>query len=150
MFFFSHQVGIAAVQLAKYLGLRVIGTASTEQGQKAVRDVGADLVFNHKQEGYLQEITVRLIIFTLQKIKLNDFQQDATKDNGGGELVIEMLANVNLQSDLELLKKSVGRAVVVGNRGTINVNPRLLMTKETSVHGVTLGGSTDVRRKKNR
>lgn len=150
MFFFSHQVGIAAVQLAKYLGLRVIGTASTEQGQKAVRDVGADLVFNHKQEGYLQEITVRLIIFTLQKIKLNDFQQDATKDNGGVELVIEMLANVNLQSDLELLKKSVGRAVVVGNRGTINVNPRLLMTKETSVHGVTLGGSTDVRRKKNR
>ena len=61
-----------------------------------------------------------------------------------------MLANVNLQSDLELLKKSLGRAVVVGNRGTINVNPRLLMTKETSVHGVTLGGSTDVRRKKNR
>jgi hypothetical protein len=56
-----------------------------------------------------------------------------------------MLANVNLNSDLQLLKSKVGRVVVVGNRGTIDINPRLLMTKETSVYGVTLFSSTDVR-----
>jgi len=49
--------------LAKALGLRVIGTASTEQGLQAIRDQGADLVFNHKQEGYLKEISVGFIFF---------------------------------------------------------------------------------------
>jgi NADPH2:quinone reductase len=52
------QVGIAAVQLAKAHGLYVIGTASTEQGLQAVLDQGADLVFNHKKEGYLKDIAV--------------------------------------------------------------------------------------------
>ncbi|CAF4694263.1 unnamed protein product, partial [Rotaria magnacalcarata] len=49
-------VGIAAVQIAKACGLRVIGTASTDQGLQAILDQGADFVFNHKQEGYLKEI----------------------------------------------------------------------------------------------
>lgn len=57
------KVGIAAVQLAKALGLRVIGTASTEQGLQAIRDQGADLVFNHKQEGYLKDIAVGCLCF---------------------------------------------------------------------------------------
>ena len=57
-FLLSFKVGVAAVQLAKSLGLRVFGTASTEQGLKAVRELGADLVFNHKQEGYQQDILV--------------------------------------------------------------------------------------------
>ena len=56
-----------------------------------------------------------------------------------------MLANVNLNTDLQLLKSSVGRIVVIGNRGTIDINPRLLMAKETSICGVTLFSSTEVR-----
>jgi NADPH2:quinone reductase len=56
-----------------------------------------------------------------------------------------MLANVNLNADLQLLKSSVGRVVVIGNRGTIDINPRLLMGKETSVYGVSLSGSSVVR-----
>ena len=56
-----------------------------------------------------------------------------------------MLANVNLNNDLELLRPRVGRVIVVGNRGTIDINPRLLMTKETSVRGLTLFSSTEVR-----
>ena len=55
-----------------------------------------------------------------------------------------MLANVNLNSDLQLLKSNVGRVIVVGNRGTIDINPRLLMMKETSIHGMTLFHSTNV------
>ena len=60
-------------------------------------------------------------------------------------MIIEMLANVNLNNDLQILKAKVGRVVVVGNRGTIDINPRLLMTKETSIHGVTLYSSSEVR-----
>jgi hypothetical protein len=56
-----------------------------------------------------------------------------------------MLANVNLNSDLQMLKSQVGRVVVVGNRGTTEINPRLLMTKETSICGMSLSGSTIVR-----
>lgn len=56
-----------------------------------------------------------------------------------------MLANVNLNTDLQLLKSSVGRVVVIGNRGTIDINPRLLMAKETSICGVTLFSSSEVR-----
>jgi len=119
----SGGVGIAAVQLAKLHGLRIIGTASTEQGLQAVRDQGADFVFNHKQEEYQKDIV------------------NAT--NGEGvDLIIEMLANVNLNSDLQLLKTN-GRVIVVGNRGTIDINPRLLMAKETSIHGMTLFHSTN-------
>jgi NADPH:quinone reductase-like Zn-dependent oxidoreductase len=40
--------------------MRVIGTASTEKGLKAVRDFGADVVCNHKQEGYVKEIMVNV------------------------------------------------------------------------------------------
>ncbi|CAF1362430.1 unnamed protein product [Adineta steineri] len=121
----SGGVGIAAVQLAKSLGLRVIGTASTEQGLQAVHDQGADLVFNHKQEGYLKDIST-------------------TSVNGGGvDLIIEMLANVNLNNDLQILTSKVGRIVVVGNRGTVEINPRFLMTNETSICGITLSSSSD-------
>ncbi len=56
-----------------------------------------------------------------------------------------MLANVNLNNDLQLLKSNVGRVVVVGNRGTIDINPRFLMTKETSIYAVGLSHSSEVR-----
>ncbi|UJR21504.1 hypothetical protein I4U23_024590 [Adineta vaga] len=121
----SGGVGIAAVQLARTLGMRVIGTASTEQGLQAIRDQGADLVFNHKQEGYLKEIAT------------------ASINNEGIDLILEMLANVNLNADLQLLKSCVGRVVVIGNRGTVDINPRLLMAKETSICGVTLFSSNE-------
>ncbi len=71
--------------------------------------------------------------------------QNATTNGEGVDLVIEMLANVNLNSDLQMLKSQVGRVVVVGNRGTTEINPRLLMTKETSICGMSLSGSTLVR-----
>ena len=56
-----------------------------------------------------------------------------------------MLANVNLNNDLLLLKSNVGRVIVVGNRGTIDINPRLLMIKETNICGITLLSSSEVR-----
>jgi NADPH2:quinone reductase len=67
--------------------------------------------------------------------------------NGEGvDLILEMLANVNLNTDLQLLKSHTGRVVVIGNRGTVDINPRLLMAKETSICGVMLHSSSPVRR----
>ena len=120
----SGSVGIAAIQLAKAHGLKVIGTAGSAEGLELVSKQGADHVFNHKETDYLE--------------KIKQFFPD------GLDLILEMLANVNLNNDMQILRWKRGRVVVIGNRGTIDVNPRLLMAKETLVTGVTLFTSDEV------
>ena len=111
-------VGVAAVQLAKARGLRVIGSGGTDAGLAAVRANGADLVVNHKTAGYTNEI------------------MDAT--NGRGvDLVVEMAAHVNLDRDLGLLAK-FGRVVVIGNRGKTEIDARQAMGRDAAILGMTL------------
>ena len=50
------------MQLAGSYGMRVLGTAGTSDGEKAVKQAGASLVFNHRQEGYVQNILVGLLL----------------------------------------------------------------------------------------
>src|SRR3712207_8820761 len=52
-------------------------------------------------------------------------------------VILEMLANVNLAKDLTVLAKR-GRVIVVGNRGTIEINPRETMSRDADVRGMTL------------
>lgn len=114
----SGGVGLAAVQWAKNAGLRVIGTASSEEGKQAVLDNGADAVFDHTDEDHFSSIHE----FTELK---------------GVDVIVEMLANVNLERDFECLAM-FGRIVVVGNRGSINFTPRQAMTKEATIFGMSL------------
>jgi NADPH2:quinone reductase len=111
-------VGIAAVQFAVARGVRVIGTGGTDEGRALVKKLGADHVFDHKSPTYLDEI-----------LKLTG--------GAGVNAIIEMLANVNLAKDLPLLAKH-GRVAIVGNRGTIEINPRDTMGKESSILGVQM------------
>lgn len=119
----SGGVGIAAVQWARALGLTVIGTAGTSRGLELVKKEGAHHVFDHTKAGYSEEIL---------------------KATGGRgvDLVLEMLANVNLATDLKLLAIR-GRVIVIGNRGEITINPRELMMRRASVHGFTLWAATE-------
>jgi NADPH2:quinone reductase len=112
----SGGVGTAAIQWAKNAGLTVIGTASSEDGRKLVKEQGADFVFNHADEDYLQQI-------------LNEID--------GVDVILEMLANVNLVKDFDVLKM-FGRIVIIGNRGSLDFNPRLTMGKEASIFGMAL------------
>ena len=48
-----------------------------------------------------------------------------------------MLANVNLGKDLSLLSRG-GRVVVIGSRGTVEINPRDAMAREASIIGMVL------------
>jgi NADPH2:quinone reductase len=58
--------------------------------------------------------------------------------NGCGvNVIIEMLANVNLAHDLKMLAYG-GRVVVVGCRGSVEINPRDIMTREAAVFGVLI------------
>jgi NADPH2:quinone reductase len=56
-----------------------------------------------------------------------------------------MLANVNLQRDLEVVAAG-GRIVVVGNRGPIEINARVAMNKNADVRGMLLAHTTPAER----
>jgi NADPH2:quinone reductase len=62
-------------------------------------------------------------------------------DGKGVDLILEMLANVNLAKDLTVLARN-GRVIVIGNRGTIEINPRDLMSREASIIGMTMMNTT--------
>lgn len=114
----SGGVGIAAIQWAKNAGLRVIGTASSDEGKKLVSEQGADHVLDHSGKNYLEE---------LKQIT-----------NGKGvDVILEMLANVNLLRDFEVLAM-FGRIVVIGNRGSLDFNPRAAMGKDATIYGMSL------------
>jgi NADPH2:quinone reductase len=114
----SGGVGIAAVQLARARGLTVIGTAGTERGKKLVLAEGAHHVLDHTAATYLDEL-MRLT------------------DNRGVDVVLEMLANANLQKDLGIIAMR-GRIVVIGNRGTTEINARSAMNKDAAILGMAL------------
>ncbi|MGH9741654.1 MAG: NADPH:quinone reductase [Candidatus Acidiferrum sp.] len=119
----SGGVGIAGVQFARAMGLTVFGTASSQKGLDLAAREGAHQVFNHGKSGYIDEI------------------MKATGGRGV-DIVLEMLANVNLANDMKLLATN-GRIIVIGNRGEITVNPRDLMARRSSVRGFTLWGITE-------
>ncbi|XP_049628033.1 quinone oxidoreductase [Suncus etruscus] len=118
----SGGVGLAACQIARAYGLRVLGTAGTEEGQNIVLQNGAHEVFNHREVNYIDAIKKSV-------------------GEKGIDVIIEMLANVNLNKDLSLLSYG-GRVIIVGNRGSIEINPRDTMAKESSIIGVALYSST--------
>jgi len=114
----SGGVGIAAVQWAKAAGLKVIGTASSEEGKQAVLENGAETVFDHSDDDHFSQI--------------HDYTE-----RSGVDVIIEMLANVNLERDFECLSM-FGRIVVVGNRGSLMFTPRQAMTKDATIYGMSL------------
>ncbi|XP_070830371.1 quinone oxidoreductase [Chaetodon trifascialis] len=123
----SGGVGVAACQLSRALGLKVLGTAGTPEGMKLVLSNQAHLAFNHREEGYTDKI------------------MEATEGRGV-DVIVEMLSNVNLSKDLQMLAYG-GRVVIVGSRGPVEINPRDTMVKESSIVGVALFFATPEEKK---
>jgi len=118
----SGGVGTASAQFARAAGLTVIGTAGTENGMKLAKEQGAHHVLNHSSQGYLDEV---------MKITQGE----------GVNIILEMLANKNLANDLNVIGKH-GRIVIIGNRGSIEINPRGAMAHEADIRGVMLFGAS--------
>lgn len=114
----SGGVGIASVQMARAMGMIVIGTAGTEKGLDLIKREGAHHALNHRDAGYREEL-----------LKVTGGR--------GVNLILEMLANVNLGADLKMLAPR-GRVVVIGSRGDVTITPRDIMAREASVHGFVL------------
>ena len=119
----SGGVGLLAIQMAKACGAIVIGTASSEAGRALILEQGADYAMDHLTPDNL----AKLKEYTNQK---------------GPNVIIEFLANKNLEIDMEVIAK-YGRIVVIGNRGTIEVNPRLLMAKDSDIRGLGIPNYTE-------
>jgi NADPH2:quinone reductase len=122
----SGGVGIATVQIARARGLTVIGTAGTDEGRRLVLEQGAHRVLDHGRAGYLDEL------------------REITGGRGP-DIIVEMLANVNLQKDLEAVAIG-GRIVVIGNRGTTEINARTAMNKNADVRGMMMAHTTPAER----
>lgn len=117
-------VGLAAVQLAVARGMRVIGTGGTDEGRALVLAQGAAHVLNHHADSYLAEV-MRLT------------------EGNGIDVILEMRADLNLQRDLTVLAK-YGRIAVIGNRDTIEIDPRRLMRVQGSIIGIMRGNEHDI------
>ena len=55
----------------------------------------------------------------------------------GVDVIVEMLANVNLGKDLTILAKG-GRVVIIGSRGPVEIDPRDTMQRDADVRGMIL------------
>jgi NADPH2:quinone reductase len=114
----SGGVGTAAVQLARARGLRVFGTAGSDEGRTLAREQGAHKVFDHRAPEHFEQI------------------MKATGGHGV-DVIVEMLANVNLGKDLTILAKG-GRVVIIGSRGRVEIDPRDTMQRDADIRGMVL------------
>ena len=111
-------VGLAAAQLALAAGMEVTATGGSEEGRELIRSLGVERVLDHHSPGHAAALA-------------------AAAEDHGFDLVLEMAAHVNLALDLRVLARR-GAVVVIGSRGTVEIDPRELMTRESEVRGMTL------------
>lgn len=123
----SGGVGIAAVQWARNAGMRVIGSGSTEKGRELVLSQGAHYAIDHSSPEWPDQVS-------------------RITEGRGVDIILEMLANVNLAKDLTLLNRN-GRVAVIGNRGSIEINPRDAMNRRAEIIGVLLLLATEDEKK---
>ena len=114
-------VGLAAVQFARAAGLRVLATGGTEAGRALLAREGADEIFDHTSAGYMDAVL-------------------AATGGRGVDVILEMLAHVNLARDLTVLGRN-GRVIVIGSRAAIEVTPRELMLRDADIRGVMVSNT---------
>jgi NADPH:quinone reductase len=123
----SGGVGIAAAQMARAMGMTILGTAGSDKGLELAKREGAHHVFNHTKPDYRE-----LIMKTTGGLGVN--------------VILEMLANVNLGHDLKLLARD-GRVIVIGSRGDVTISPRDIMSRRGSIRAFTIWGITEAEEK---
>jgi len=118
-------LGIAAIQLAKLAGARVITTAGSDAKLKRAQKLGADEVINYKEKDFVEE-TMRLT------------------HGRGADLVFEHIGGETFTRSLDALRRA-GRlcicGVTAGMEAQINLLP--FFAKQLSVHGSYMGSLTE-------
>jgi NADPH:quinone reductase-like Zn-dependent oxidoreductase len=119
-------VGIAAVQVAKLWGARVIATASTDAKLEKARDLGADELINYREKDFSEEVG-----------KLTDKQ--------GVDVVIEHVGHDTFPQSLKSLAKG-GRVVTCGATSGPNaeIDLRFVFARHLSILGSYMGGKPEL------
>jgi NADPH:quinone reductase-like Zn-dependent oxidoreductase len=121
-------VALAALQIAKVAGARVIVTSSSDDKLAKARDLGADLTINHaKTPEYHKEI------------------YSMTKDRGV-DIVLDSVGQVTWARSLKSLRKG-GKFVTCGaTSGPVaETNINLLFWKQLEILGSTMGSRDELR-----
>ena len=112
--------------------MKIIASCSRSDAERKLKEMGVDIVVDRTQSNYMDQV-------------------HNVNDGKGPDVIFEMLANINLPKDLvphrsncnkqEVLNKG-GEVIVIGDRGPVTINPRVMMEKGTSVKGVMLFNQT--------
>jgi NADPH2:quinone reductase len=103
--------------------MTVIATGGTEKGRVMVAEQGVQEVLDHTAANYLDKV----LVLTAGQ---------------GVDLILEMLANVNLGRDLKVLALG-GKVVIIGSRGPVEINPREAMTRDASILGMQIRNASE-------
>jgi len=90
-------VGLAAIQMAKRAGARVIATASSDERLERLRDFGLDDGINYREKDFVAEVR-------------------SLTNNKGADVILDSVGGENLQKSLSALAYR-GRCVTFGNAG---------------------------------
>lgn len=113
-------MGSHAVLWAKALGARVIATSGGERKVRASRELGADLVIDHRDEDFVE----RALAFT---------------DGVGVDVVLDVVGPSYLHRNLEVLAPNGHLAIIAAGAGADATLPiGQLMRKRATVSGTTL------------
>jgi NADPH2:quinone reductase len=110
-------LGLAAIQLTKRVGARVLATASDDSRLEQLTQFGVDLGINYKTHDFVETM-------------------DAT-DGRGADVVLDSIAGKNLTHSIQALAFG-GRAITVGvsGRDKEKLDPVTLWRRNNSLHGV--------------
>ena len=116
----SSGIGVAAIQIAKALGSRVIVTAGSDEKCAACLALGADHAINYKTRDFHDEVK-----------RLTDGQ--------GVNVILDMVAGNYVAKEIECLSED-GRLVIIAVQGGVKseINAGLVLRRRLTVTGSTL------------
>jgi putative PIG3 family NAD(P)H quinone oxidoreductase len=120
----SSGIGLAAIQLARYVGAEIIVTVGSAEKAAFCRDFGAAFAINYRQEDFLEKA------------------REITSGEGV-DVVLDMVGGSYLQKNVSLLRRD-GRLVLIafleGSRTEFDFLP--LMMKRLTISGSTMRSRT--------
>lgn len=113
-------IGVAAIQLAKALGARVIATAGSDAKCAACVELGADHAINYKTQDFQAEVL-------------------HLTQNRGVDVVLDMVAGAYIAKEVQCLAED-GRIVIIAVQGGVHseFNAGLVLRKRLTITGSTL------------
>ena len=115
-------VGLAAIQMAKAAGARVIATASSDERLERLREFGLDDGINYREKDFVTEVR-------------------ALTNNRGADVILDSVGGENLQKCLTALAYR-GRCITFGNAGRgeeMKLDTSMLGGSNQSLIGYFLG-----------